>query len=185
MNQRGFTLIEMLIALLLMAILFPLAGRFLSALTAANLQQSMLAQLHDEAYYLAFSLEKAVRRAGYCHGDCAGTGLTLSAAHCLLIRWDENSDGRWEPPSSAYSDYYGYRLRAGNLETQRGVADCNGSGWEKMNDPHNVRITAFNLQVQGDRVWFRLRMRSVRWPALEVEVQRWVTRENGDAATKG
>ncbi|SFN09206.1 prepilin peptidase dependent protein B [Izhakiella capsodis] len=175
----------MLVALLLLAILFPIAGRFLSSMTTNNLRQAMLAQLHDEGYYLAFSLEKAIRRAGYCHGRCVGSGVLLNTPQCLLIRWDENSNGRWEPPSSPNSDYYGYRLRDGNLETQRGVNDCNGSGWEKMNDPHNVRISAFNLAATGEVLRFSFRMHSLRWPALDVRVERWVARENSDVTTNG
>ncbi|WP_099707278.1 MULTISPECIES: prepilin peptidase-dependent protein [unclassified Erwinia] len=183
--QRGYTLSEMLIVMALLALILPIAGRIMSALTAANLQQAVRAQLHDDAYHLAFSLEKAIRRAGYCHGECRGAGLRIGPAHCLLVRWDENSRGRWQPPPSASSDYYGYRLRDGNLETQRGVADCDGRGWEKMNDPQHVRITVFTLRLSGERLWFRLVMQSLRWPALKVEIIRGITRENRDVATTG
>lgn len=187
MKPRGFTLVEMLVALAIAAILLLGASRFLPLLTAANLRQLMHAQLVDELAQMAFALEKAIRRAGYCHGSCLGQALRLNGGDrgCLLLRWDGNSNGRWEGPAAAESDGYGYRLRNGNLEAQRGVTDCQGAGWEKLNDPRTVRITAFRLQQQGQRVQFTLEAQAQRWPALREQVSRWVNRENHDATTTG
>ena len=77
------------------------------------------------------TLEKAIRRAGYCRGDCEGAPLTLRQG-CLLARWDENGNGRWEGPNQEESEWYGYRLRDRRLEMQRGAESCEGGGWESL-----------------------------------------------------
>jgi len=69
---------------------------------------------------------------------------------------DENSNGRWEGMGHSESDYYGYRLRSGQLEMQRGVDECNSSGWEKLSDPAFLTIDAFKLERQGSRLVLQL-----------------------------
>ncbi|NIH15356.1 MAG: hypothetical protein G5700_00070 [Serratia symbiotica] len=49
--------------------------------------------------------------------------------------------------SLADDGYLGYRLRQGSLEAQRGVSHCNGTGWERLLDHHEVRIELFNVVV--------------------------------------
>lgn len=185
MKAKGFTLIEMLIALTITAVLMTGASRFMPVFTAGNLRQLLALQLWDETELIALTLEKAIRRAGYCHGKCQGKGVQLIGGNCLLLRWDEQSNGRREPVTSAKSDFYGYRLRDGSLETQRGVANCQGSGWEKLNDPKVVRVTRFALREQKRAVKFTLATASLRWPGLQQQVTRSVTRENRDVTTAG
>ncbi len=183
MNARGFTLTELLIAMLISALLLPGVSRFLPLLTASNLRQLMALQLWDEMQLLAFTLEKVIRRAGYCHGTCRGKGLKIPSEGCLLIRWDGKSNGRWAGPASGESDYYGYRLRAGNLEAQRGVENCQGSGWEKLNDPSTIKVSTFSLVQNGNDIIITLEGQAQRWPELRQHLVRKVTRENRDVTS--
>ena len=102
----GFSLLELLIAMAVGAVLLVSVGRFLPLLLEQNLRLQQRVQLQQELQQVAGSLAKALRRAGYCHGQCSGAALTLvSGGSCVLLRWDENSNGRWEDVGSSDSDF--------------------------------------------------------------------------------
>ncbi|WP_017349245.1 prepilin peptidase-dependent protein [Pantoea sp. A4] len=176
MKQCGFTLTEVLVALALSAILLLAAGRFLPLLLQENARMVQRAQLYQEAQLLLLALEKAVRRSGYCNGNCTGPALTIAdSGRCLLLRWDDNSNGRWEGPQHAASDYFGWRLRQQQLEAQRGVSQCQGNGWERVTDPAFMTVQAFGVEQRGAQVHLSLTLQSGQ---QQVTAQRWVLREN-------
>lgn len=180
MKVQGFTLLEMLMAMAIGSVLMLLAARTLPQLQAQNLRLMMQAQLHEDLQQIMHTLEKAVRRAGYCHGNCSDTaqrGMHISAG-CLLVRWDENSNGRWEAPGREDSEVYGYRLRGTSLEMQRGVTDCQGGGWERLNDPHRVGIRAFQVIKTGRQIKLSLRGFAQRDPRIARDLEHWLTAEN-------
>ncbi len=145
--ESGFSLLEMLMALAISAIVMVSLGRFLPLLLEQNLQLQQRVQLQLELEQLAGTLEKALRRAGYCRGECTGSPLTLAAdSSCVLLRWDGNSNGQWEGVGHNDSDFYGYRLRNGQLEMQRGVDECHSSGWERMTDPAFMQLERFHIR---------------------------------------
>lgn len=155
--QGGFSLLEMLIAMAIGAVLMVSVGRFLPLLLEQNLRLQQRVQLQQELQQIAGSLAKALRRAGYSHGQCAGAALTLmSSGSCVLLRWDENSNGRWEGVGHSESDYYGYRLRNGQLEMQRGVDECNSNGWERITDPAFLTLSTFRVERQGTRLLLQM-----------------------------
>lgn len=175
----GFTLPEMLIALAISAVLLIGAARFLPQLQLADLRMLLMVQLHEELRLMMATLEKAVRRAGYCRGECGAAGLTLGQqGSCLLLRWDENSNGKWEGVENDRSDYYGYRLRQGNLEMQRGVTECSSSGWEKLNDPATVTISEFQVSRTGAQIRIRLGGYALAAPYSPLMLESWLTANN-------
>ena len=174
MKVAGFSLLEMLIALAISAVVMLSAGRFLPLLLAENAGVMQRAQLRQELQQMMATLEKAVRRAGYCHGECGSEALQIRE-NCLLLRWDENSNGKWEGVSHAESDYYGYRLRQQQLEMQRGVDQCQSAGWERLSDPAFMTLEKFSVSHQGAQVRLVLQGRAGRW--LET-VESWVEADN-------
>jgi len=68
---------------------------------------------------------------------------------CVLLQWDSNSNGRWEPSSHAETALAGYRLNGSNLEFMRGATSCEGSGWEKVSDPAIMAIQKFSVTRQA------------------------------------
>ncbi|NEG81568.1 prepilin peptidase-dependent protein [Pantoea agglomerans] len=174
LKMAGFSLLEMLIALAISAVVMLSAGRFLPLLLAENAGVMQRAQLRQELQQMMATLEKAVRRAGYCHGECGSEALQIRE-NCLLLRWDENSNGKWEGVSYAESDYYGYRLRQQQLEMQRGVDQCQSAGWERLSDPAVMTLEQFSVSQQGTQVRIVLQARAGRW--LET-VESWVEADN-------
>ncbi|MBD9553538.1 prepilin peptidase-dependent protein [Pantoea sp. PNT01] len=170
----GFSLLEMLIAMAISAVIMLSVGRFLPLLLAENADVLQRAQLRQELQQMMATLEKSVRRAGYCHGECGKEALKISE-NCLLLRWDENSNGQWEGVSHAESDYYGYRLRQQQLEMQRGVEQCQSAGWERLSDPAFMTVEQFSVSQQGRQVRIVLQGRAGRW--LET-VESWIEGEN-------
>ncbi|WP_205953615.1 prepilin peptidase-dependent protein [Pantoea stewartii] len=171
MKMAGFSLLEMLIAMAISAVLMVSAGRFMPRLLAENLRLQQQVQLRQELQQMLSTLEKAIRRAAYCHGEC-GTGGLMTAEGCVLIRFDENSNGQWEGVTHSESDYYGYRLRQHQLEMQRGVDNCNGSGWERLSDPAFLSIETFDVRREGRLVTVVLQGRSGnRTETLESRVE--------------
>ncbi|MGD9425793.1 prepilin peptidase-dependent protein [Pantoea sp. NSTU24] len=174
MKVSGFSLLEMLIAMAISAVVMISVGRFLPRLVAESASVLQRAQLRQELQQIMTTLEKAVRRAGYCHGECGPGALTLRE-NCLLLRWDENSNGRWDAAGHTGSDYYGYRLRQQQLETQRGVDECQSAGWERLSDPAFMTLEQFSLRRQGRQIRIVLQGRAGRW--LET-IESWVEGEN-------
>ncbi|EKY3193899.1 prepilin peptidase-dependent protein [Cronobacter turicensis] len=146
-KEKGFSLLEVLIALGISSVLLIGAARLLPALQLGVLRQAQQTLLQEELWQLAFTIGKQIQRAGYCYGGCQSHALELnSEGNCLLVQWDANSNGRFEGAPSSEAEQTGYRLRDGSLETQRGATSCEGKGWEKMTNPAMVRIDRFQIQ---------------------------------------
>jgi len=153
LDQRGFSLLEMLLAMAVGAVLMVSVGRFLPLLLDHTLRLQQRVQLQQELQQLAHTLQKALQRAGYCRGTCSGPALQLaSGGACVLLRWDENSNGRWEGVAHSESEWYGYRLREGQIEMQRGVENCAGGGWERLTDGAFLTVETFRVVRQGTRL---------------------------------
>lgn len=180
MNAQGFTLLEALLSMAIGSVMLIGAARMLPLLQQQNLQLQVQVQLNEELQQIMQTLEKAIRRAGYCHGRCGGEGLQINGAtgHCLLIRWDENGNGKWEGAGREDSDYYGFRLRGKNIEMQRGVDRCDGGGWEKLNDPRVIVIDNVEIARSQRQVRIRMTGRSSAWPSISRRIEHWVIAEN-------
>lgn len=123
MSRRGFSLAEALIAMAIGSLLLMGACRFLPALQRHILRQGEQLALENELWQRVHAVGKHLQRAGYCRGACGGAGLELAAGgECLIVRWDANSNGRWETSPAAAAESTGFRLRDGALETLRGPA---------------------------------------------------------------
>lgn len=146
-NERGFSLLEVLIAMAISSILLLSSARFLPALQREILRNTRQLALEDEIWQRVYTVAKHLQRAGYCRGNCVGEGLVISAkGDCVIARWDANSNGVWESSPAKEADTIGFRLQDKVLETLRGATNCNGKGWEKMTDPATIQIEAFQVE---------------------------------------
>ncbi|CFR06345.1 prepilin peptidase dependent protein B [Yersinia frederiksenii] len=158
--MAGFTLPEMMLALSIGSLIIMAASQTFPKLR----QQISYLQQH---YHLELALsqvmaalEKDLRRAGFCHGECQGKAVTThnypgeTTNSCLIVAYDLNHNGRWEGEKHPQSEYFGYRLHNKALEGQRGELNCSARGWEKLFDPQEITITHFSVnqlprQVSG------------------------------------
>jgi prepilin peptidase dependent protein B len=152
--EQGFTLPEVLLAMTFGSLITLAAAKTLPVLRQQTADVGRLYRLEQVLRQLAFGIEKDLRRAGFCAGQCQGQALVIGNADgeapnsCVIVAYDLNHNGRWETTTDA--EYFGYRLRAGALEGQRGVMQCKGTGWERLNDPDEVRVTTFSVrQIAG------------------------------------
>lgn len=164
-NERGFSLLEVLIAMAISSILLLSSARFLPALQREILHNTRQLVLEDELWQRVYTVAKHLQRAGYCRGNCVGEGLVISAkGDCVIARWDANSNGVWESSPVKEADSIGFRLQDKVLETVRGATGCTGKGWEKMTDPATMKIEAFQverLNYSGYSPLLTLRLRGV------------------------
>lgn len=153
LNSRGFTLPEAMLAMGIGSMLILGAMQFLPMLRQRTQQLSQHYQLDQLLRQTAHTLQKDFKRAGFCAGSCNGKSLVVAQANgeannsCIIVAYDLNRNGRWEAAGHSESEYFGYRLRDGKLESQRGVDNCNSSGWESMFDPKEVNLGQFELSL--------------------------------------
>lgn len=143
-NQQGFSLVEVLIAMAISSVLLLATARFLPALQMMAIKQTQRQALNEEIWQRVFTISRQIQRAGFCRGTCAGEGLVLEP-HCLLSRWDSNLNGKWEEAPANTAEVTGIRLQNGAIETLRGATNCAGKGWEKMTDPEFMLIDDFSV----------------------------------------
>ncbi|CAI1713994.1 Type II secretory pathway, component PulJ [Serratia grimesii] len=155
--ERGFTLPEVMLALTFGSLIALAAAKTYPVLRQHSVDVGRHYRLESVLRQLAFGIEKDLRRAGFCAGQCRGKPMLISHASgeaadsCVIVAYDIARNGRWEA-SGADASYFGYRLRQGMLEGQRGVKHCSGTGWERLLDNDEVRIETFSLKVNtGDR----------------------------------
>lgn len=154
LNLGGWSLIELLLALLLASLTAIALGSCALALLQHHQQQQRLNQLTDDLLLAGGLISRELRRSGYW-GESAALwqqpqhnpflALSVSAdGHCLLYHYDFNGDGLlqggvgpspWHALASEAipSERFGIRLRAGALQLRKDGAACDSaSGWETL-----------------------------------------------------
>lgn len=148
--QRGFSLLETLIAMALSSVLLLGTSRLFPALQGEVLRQYSYVAQQEALWQMVFTVGKHLQRAGYCRGQCKGEAVKLmNNGSCVVFQWDANGNGRWDSTPSSQNEQTGYRLRNGSLETQKGVDRCEGSGWERMSDPTQLTVQHFSVIRQN------------------------------------
>ncbi|MDF7759434.1 prepilin peptidase-dependent protein [Kosakonia cowanii] len=145
-GQRGFSLLETLLAMAIGSVLLLASARFLPGLQTALMQHTRLQTIEDDLWQRLRAVAKHMQRAGYCRGSCSGQPLFISAkGECVIAQWDANSNGHWESAPSNDAEQTAFRLQNGALETLRGATSCAGRGWEKVTDPAQMRVERFSV----------------------------------------
>ncbi|WP_241578732.1 prepilin peptidase-dependent protein [Rosenbergiella nectarea] len=175
--QAGFSLIEVLIALTLGAIILLSAERVLPLLWQQTTAMEHRQWVRTEMQRLLLLIEKAIRRAGFCHGEsCRGISMEImEGGKCLLLRWDDNANGQWEGPSHQHSDYFGYRHRGLAIESARGVTDCSSGQWSRLTQPAQVQVLDFQVKAVARQVDVQLTLKAGKYT---LNRQHRVNREN-------
>lgn len=107
-------------------------------------------QLNRDVRQVLLNMEKDFRRIGYCSdSDCSGEPIVISAKSlsegrntCIIFAYDQDLSGKWVDVKSKTieTDYFGYRLNNGKLESNRNVRDCSGTRWQSLFDAKLVTV---------------------------------------------
>lgn len=169
----GFTLIELMIALALNALLFTaLLTIFMTNLD--HYHKTLNRDRLNQQLHTAMSLiASEIRRAGYSANAYSDIGLHQNnnpfvvtgttdisinaAANCILFTYDHNNDGALPAISAAIDDErYGFRLSGQTLQARPPGSDfsctASASAWEDMTDPTFIQITALSFVLNSNTI---------------------------------
>jgi prepilin-type N-terminal cleavage/methylation domain-containing protein len=145
---RGFTLVELMVALVVGLIVVLAATAFVVSVAKANSENIQVTRLTQELRSLSEVMGRELRRARYVADPVGliGTGgtpnhdvITLSAGgDCIVFGYDEPPD----PPSPAVAVSRSIRLSGTNILLNPNGADCTGGN--VINSPQ-VQITALQF----------------------------------------
>ncbi len=161
--QRGFSLVELMIALTLGLLL---VGAVLSVFTGtlrSNADLGRMARLEEQLTGLLDLISRDLRRAGSTAkpylalaGAANPFGLDAPAAYggepansCLTLRYDLNRDGLLTT-AAANDERFGYRLKDGMVQIRAAGLACTADatpGWENAADRGEVEITALSFAI--------------------------------------
>jgi type IV pilus assembly protein PilW len=152
MRQKGFSLIEMMIALVVgMIVIGAALGTYIGTFSA-NSTQMKYSRLNNELRTVMTQVTRDLRRAGFNNWSVAqlAAGNFLASpqvapaltATTAQIRYDENANGTAETDEN-----YGYQWVDSDAD---GTADTiqariGAGGWTNLTDPAVVRITNFAI----------------------------------------
>ncbi|CDL79403.1 prepilin peptidase-dependent protein [Xenorhabdus cabanillasii] len=153
-NQSGFSLLEVLVAMLIGSVIFIAMAKSYPVLSGQILDLYRQYRLHYLVNRVAHMMEKDLRRAGYCQDSkwCKGEALVIQNKNteatnsCFIVAFDLNLNNQWEEPEHTASEFFGYRLNNRALEWKRGAGNCQENNWERLFDPKEITIDAFHLE---------------------------------------
>jgi len=163
-RMQGFSLAELLLSLALSSIIMLAASKTLPLLRQHSLIAMQRVQLVQTLDQLAFTLEKELRRAGFClSGTCERRPLFIgqaegeAAGSCVIVAYDFPADNSWQ---SSKNEAFAYRLSQGRIESLRGKVNCQSRGWEGLTDEKTLVITQFHLRRSEDQQghWLTLQL---------------------------
>lgn len=161
--QRGFSLVELMIALTLGLLLVGGVLSVFAGSLRSNADLGRMARLEEQLTGLLDLISRDVRRAGSTGkpyvalaGGSSPFGLDAPAAYtgepansCLTFRYDLNRDGLLST-AAATDERFGYRLKSGMVQIRNAGLACSSDvtpGWENAADRGEVEITALAFAV--------------------------------------
>lgn len=166
-NHHGFTLTELLVALVLNAfLLIGLVSIFTSNLNHYRTSISV-DRLNGQLEAAMLLMTDDIRRAGYWSNATndigtdqnnnpfmtSSTNISVNnSGNCILFTYDKNQNGSLPSISSSYDDErYGFRLRSQAIQARPPGASfsCTAStnAWENITDSNIIEITALNFTL--------------------------------------
>lgn len=149
-RQRGLSLIELMIAMLIGLILVAAMGTLLQRMLQSQADTAKQLRLNQELRSAMLLMTRDIRRAGYWN-DAGSSGSNPYAdlqlkAHCILLAYDAETSRNGDK-------MLGFRLQGGVLQGMAAshAGSCDGaSGWEDLSDVRSTTITRLDFsQGQG------------------------------------
>jgi prepilin peptidase dependent protein B len=157
-RDRGFTLIELMVALVLgLLVVGGVMAVFISTYQA-NAQNIKMVRLNEELRAVMSMMARDIRRAGVrqlaWQPSLLGTPNPFAnnvnwvvtkfgsetARSCVTFAYDSDGDD-----ALTNADRFGYRLNAGAVELRQAGAACTAGGWQNITDENVARILNLNF----------------------------------------
>lgn len=197
-DQRGVTLIELLISMALGLLMLGALTSLFATTMGVNLRSLQLSQLQHEATAAFTLLSTESARAGYSAAaqqrllDPANASVDFKQSlvisnhpdeapdSCLLFRYDANKNGVFD----GSQELFGYRLRDRQLQRRQSAVDCASNGWQSLTSVDMVAVTQlrFTLTASVDalkQLRLQLSLASKAEPALVRQLETTVVLHNG------
>lgn len=156
-RNRGFTLIEMLIALLLGGVLLAMVVGIYVTNVTAGAKAMKLSRLRTDLQGLVSLMEDDIRRAGY-GGSAFRVGVGKSKSidtinstteKCIVYSYNYN-DGDIDNPSTSHFMGFRYAIDTQSVQFGSGVglqaSECFSTGsWVNLTDPNFMAITELSF----------------------------------------
>lgn len=164
-QKRGFTLIELMIALAVSSLLF-LALIAVFVANISHYQKSInVNRLNSQLEAIVDLMANDIRRAGYWSNAsndigtdqnnnpfmASGADITISGS-CILFSYDHDSNGSLASVSSSVDDErYGFRLNGNAIQARPPGASFScaaaSNAWETITDTNIISITALSFTL--------------------------------------
>lgn len=186
-DQRGVTLVELMIGMTIGLIISAGALSAFSASFSANKTAIQIAHVNDEMNNILQIISRELRRAGYNDGQAPANFNTVTvasaggvAASCITYSFDT-------PPLNNTPDNFerrGFRRNGQVVEWRKSndasAPDCNNAtGWAAMNGTSIVEVTGLEFtQVNACAVTVKLQGKSVKDSAVQFELTETIVMQN-------
>ncbi len=167
-TQQGFSLVELMIALMLGLVLVGGAVSVLGGTLRSNADLVRMARLEEQLDGLMGLMLRDLRRAGgtskpylALSGGASPFGLDAPSAYpgesansCLTLSYDLNRDGLLTT-AAANDERFGYRLKDKMVQIRASGLTCNANnapGWENAADASELEVTTLSFTVATNSV---------------------------------
>jgi len=135
-GQKGFSLIELMVAIAIASVLMAAISTFYHSQLKTHVTQQEIADMQQDARAAMYMMTREIRMAGY---DPLNSGATIRLADATEIAFDSDSDGTANGEIDSSERFY-YGLDNGNLV--RG-------GWTNpaAPNPENLSPVALNIDA--------------------------------------
>ncbi|QCZ93015.1 hypothetical protein [Salinimonas iocasae] len=163
MLNYGYTLTSLLISMSIGVSLLGAGATFAMNLSQKQLIVSQQLELQNHIKRVGLLISAELRRAGYDgkaeHRFISGLprtsspfypafSLGMSTGHlegsCILFHYDKNHNGQLD--ELPRSEFLGFRLNNGAIESRVGAKDCSQTGWEDVTDSTYLRVNKFHIK---------------------------------------
>lgn len=167
---KGFTLIELMIALIISTILFiAIISIFVTNMSYYK-KTFVTNKLNQQLIGILDVMSNDIRRAGYWQNansdigtfqnnnpfQVSGADISVNGAqNCILFSYDHDINGSLATINSGSDDErYGFKLNNGVIQgrTSTGGFSCTATDWENITDSHDINITALTFTLNTSTV---------------------------------
>lgn len=204
LNQLGFTLVEIMVAVVINLILFAGLLTFFVNNLEHYRKEMNINRLYDQLHLAMQLMANDIRRAGYWANVSNDIGtnqnnnpfmvtgtsdvIVNNTNNCILFSYDHDNNGSLASVSSASDDErYGYRLNNGVLQARPpGAAySCTASStnWENMTDPNVITITNLTFTLNSTTITTGPGSQGIIIRSVDITLTGRLTRDNSVTKT--